>query len=46
VPGNFVNIGTGDTAVLPSPHDDFNDAVPTHGVRDFVELVRQRLGSA
>jgi amidohydrolase len=42
-PGNFALIGNGETAVLHSPHYDFNDAALIHGVRYFVELVRRRL---
>lgn len=42
-PGNFANIGNGNSAVCHSPHYDFNDAALSHGVRYFVELTRQRL---
>ncbi len=42
-PGNYANIGNGETAVCHSPHYDFNDEALVHGVRYFVELIRQRL---
>jgi amidohydrolase len=42
-PGCFVNIGNGDSAVLHSPHYDFNDEALIHGVDFFTALVRQRL---
>ncbi len=42
-PGNFANIGNGDSAVCHSPHYDFNDDALIHGVRYFVELARSRL---
>jgi hippurate hydrolase len=46
VPGNFANIGNGDSAVCHSPHYDFNDSGSIHGVRYFCALVRQRLQPA
>jgi amidohydrolase len=42
-PGNFAFIGNGPSATLHSPHFDFCDDAIMHGVRYFVELVRQRL---
>ncbi len=42
-PGNFANIGNGDTAVCHSPLYDFNDEALPHGARFFVALVRARL---
>ena len=42
-PGNFANIGNGDTALCHSPHFDFNDDALAHGVRYFAELVRRRM---
>jgi amidohydrolase len=44
-PGNFANIGNGDTAVCHSPLYDFNDAALMHGVRYFVALARARLAA-
>ena len=46
VPGNFANIGNGDSAVCHSPHYDFNDSGSIHGVRYFCALTRQRLQAA
>ncbi|MEM8650863.1 MAG: M20 aminoacylase family protein [Pseudomonadota bacterium] len=42
-PGAFCNIGNGDSAPLHSPEYDFNDEALVHGVRWFVEVVRDRL---
>jgi len=42
-PGNFANIGNGDTAVCHSPFYDFDDDAALHGVRYFVALTRARL---
>jgi amidohydrolase len=42
-PGCFANIGNGDSAVLHSPHYDFNDDALIHGVNFFTALVRQRM---
>ena len=42
-PGAFANIGNGDSAPLHNSAYDFNDDALVHGVRWFVELVRQRL---
>jgi amidohydrolase len=42
-PGCFANIGNGESAVLHSPHYDFNDDALIHGVNYFTTLVRQRL---
>ena len=42
-PGAFANIGNGDSAPLHNSAYDFNDEALVHGVRWFVELVRQRL---
>ena len=42
-PGAFANIGNGDSAPLHNSAYDFNDDALIHGVRWFVELVRQRL---
>ena len=42
-PGAFANLGNGDSAPLHNSAYDFNDDVLVHGVRWFVELVRQRL---
>jgi hippurate hydrolase len=42
-PGNFANIGNGDTAVCHSPYYDFNDDALMHGVRYFTALTRMRL---
>ena len=42
-PGAFCNIGNGDSAPLHSPDYDFNDEALVHGVRWFVEVVRDRL---
>ena len=44
-PGAFANIGNGDSAALHNSAYDFNDDALIHGVRWFVELVRQRLPS-
>ena len=44
-PGAFANIGNGDSAPLHNSAYDFNDEALVHGVRWFVELVRQRLPS-
>jgi amidohydrolase len=41
--GCFANIGNGESAVLHSPHYDFNDDALIHGVNFFTTLVRQRL---
>jgi len=43
VPGNFMNIGNGDTAPLHNPSYDFNDAALPYGVSYFVQVVRSRL---
>jgi amidohydrolase len=45
-PGCFVNIGNGDSAVLHSPHYNFNDEALIHGVNFFTTLVRQRLAAS
>ncbi len=46
VPGNFANIGNGESAVCHSPHYDFNDDGLIHGVRYFCALTRLRLAPA
>ena len=43
VPGNFANVGNGESAVCHSPHYDFNDDGLIHGLNYFCTLVRQRL---
>lgn len=45
VPGNFANIGNGDSAVCHSPHYDFNDDALIHGVGYFTALTRSRLAA-
>jgi amidohydrolase len=42
-PGCFANIGNGESAVLHSPHYDFNDEALINGVNFFTKLVRRRL---
>ena len=46
LPGNFANIGNGDSAVCHSPHYDFNDDGLIHGFNYFCTLVRQRLATS
>ena len=45
VPGNFANIGNGDSAVCHSPHYDFNHDALIHGVGYFTALTRSRLAA-
>lgn len=45
MPGNFANIGNGDSAVCHSPHYDFNHDALIHGVRYFAALTRSRLAA-
>lgn len=45
VPGNFMYIGNGDTALLHNPSYDFNDAALLHGVNYFTQITRSRLSS-
>jgi amidohydrolase len=42
-PGCFANIGNGASAVLHSPHYNFNDEALIHGVTFFTTLIRHRL---
>jgi amidohydrolase len=46
VPGNFANIGNGNSAVCHAPDYDFNDDASVHGVRYFVGLAESRLAKA
>ena len=41
-PGAFVNIGNGDSAPLHNAEYNFNDDALEHGVRWYIELVRNR----
>lgn len=46
VPGNFMNIGNGDSAPLHNPNYDFNDEILPYGARFFTEITRARLPAA
>ena len=43
IPGNFMNIGNGDTASLHNPSYDFNDEALPYGAAYFVQLAKNRL---
>ncbi|MGI9389123.1 MAG: amidohydrolase [Boseongicola sp.] len=43
IPGNFMNIGNGDTAPLHNPEYDFNDDALPYGVEYYLQLARNRL---
>ena len=43
VPGNFMNIGNGNSAPLHNPNYDFNDEILPYGARFFTDITRARL---
>jgi hippurate hydrolase len=46
VPGNFMFLGNGDSAVLHHPSYDFNDAALPYGAGYFVQVVENRLSNS
>jgi hippurate hydrolase len=45
VPGNFMNLGNGDSASLHNPNFDFDDNALLFGVRYYVQLASSRLST-
>jgi amidohydrolase len=45
VPGNFMNIGNGDTASLHNSAYDFNDEALPYGLQYYLSLARERLSA-